>query len=346
VALFGLLVVLLWLLSVAGHFRLIFFAYKESKMWALAVFFLSPIAAIVFARKHWEVSKNPFLVYMTSFSLAIVLSVFMAYSSMGVELSKLTNQADLAKNMASLQNFVQLQQPSKNPGNADNPSTHMSQHPISEDGQKFRRLMSEYADYEDRGLTDRSRRYLIRNARELLLLKGLRPEQRTKLAELMAELEGWKSELVAAGAVPSQVGSEQVLALNPDEGPDTIPPKIFMPPTPFITETPEVFSETRKNLRRSAISDNPKSAHEKSEHLPWDLETIGDRSPIKKISFQEAKQYIGSQISFLNLSGVKQKCFLVDVSRAGIACEKRFQSGTFSTLYSRSEVKSLKVYRN
>ncbi len=335
----GILIILLWLVSVAGHFWLLFFAYKQSRMWALAVFFLSPIAAILFARKYWEVSKRPFLVYATSFCSAIALTVFMTYSSIGVELSKVKNQADFAKNMASLQKLVQS---TRSLENLDSASAQMAQQPNNEDGQKFHRLMSEYVRYKESGLTDRSRRYLTRNARELLLLTELTPVQGTRLTELVAEIEGDKAKI----ALPSQDDSEQVRPSTSDEGPATKHLKDFKPPPPFLIEASELASEAGQKKQRLSKANQPESAHKKSEHVPWDVETLEDRSPIKKISFREAKQYIGLQITFLNLSDVEQKCFLVEVSQAGLECEKRFQSGTFSTLYSRSEVKSLRVTRN
>ena len=57
-------------------------AFKKHIGWGLAVFFLSPIAAIVFAIKYWQDSKKPFLIYAGSVAAFFVLAI-LAFSSMG-----------------------------------------------------------------------------------------------------------------------------------------------------------------------------------------------------------------------------------------------------------------------
>ena len=57
-------------------------AFKKHIGWGLAVFFLSPIAAVVFAIKHWQDSKKPFLIYAGSVAAFFVLAI-LAFSSMG-----------------------------------------------------------------------------------------------------------------------------------------------------------------------------------------------------------------------------------------------------------------------
>lgn len=344
----GILVVLLWLVSLAGHFWLLFFAYKESPMWALAIFFLSPIAALVFARKHWAVSKNPFLVYVTSFCLAVALSILMANSFIGVELSNVGPQADLAQKEEVLEELVLTKEALENLDTVEGLLVGMSQQSDNEDDQKFIRLISEYVLYKKKGFTDRSRRYLTRNIRELLLLPGLDTEQRIRLAEVMADLEPEKGKriLTTEASLPSQKDSEQIARLTSNEGQPTTAPKNEKTAALALIEVPEIETEMKQENQSSDSSGHPEFASKKVEQIQREKEVREDRSLIKKISFHEAKQYIGSQVIFLNLVGIEQKCFLIEVSRAGLECEKRFQAGTFSSQYSRSEIKSLRVYRN
>jgi len=70
------------IVSLVGFVWLCVLAFKEHIGWGLAVFFLSPIAAIVFAIKHWEDSKKPFLIYAGSTVMFFVLAIA-AFSTMG-----------------------------------------------------------------------------------------------------------------------------------------------------------------------------------------------------------------------------------------------------------------------
>ena len=70
------------IVSLVGFVWLCVLAFKEHIGWGLAVFFLSPIGAIVFAIKHWQESKKPFLIYAGSTVAFFVLAIA-AFSSMG-----------------------------------------------------------------------------------------------------------------------------------------------------------------------------------------------------------------------------------------------------------------------
>jgi hypothetical protein len=70
------------IVSLVGFVWLCVLAFKEHVGWGLAVFFLSPIGAIVFAIKHWQASKKPFLIYAASTVAFFVLAIT-AFSAMG-----------------------------------------------------------------------------------------------------------------------------------------------------------------------------------------------------------------------------------------------------------------------
>ena len=88
----GLLVPLLCLLGLVGYVWLCVVAFKRHAAWGLLVLFLSPITAVVFAMKHWQESKKPFLVYMGSFVGCVALAVY-AFSTVGLQMMALADQA-------------------------------------------------------------------------------------------------------------------------------------------------------------------------------------------------------------------------------------------------------------
>jgi hypothetical protein len=53
-------------------------AFKKHAAWGIAVLFLSPVSAVIFAIKHWQDEKGPFLVYIATFitTVTLVLYVF------------------------------------------------------------------------------------------------------------------------------------------------------------------------------------------------------------------------------------------------------------------------------
>ena len=79
---------LLSLIGLVGFIWLCVVAFKRHPGWGLLVLFLSPITAIVFAIKHWQDSKKPFLVYMGSFTACMAV-VFYLVSTVGMQLMAL-----------------------------------------------------------------------------------------------------------------------------------------------------------------------------------------------------------------------------------------------------------------
>ncbi len=353
------LVVLLFLAGIVGYFWLLSFAYKQSRLWGLAVFFLSPIAAIVFAKKHWKVAKKPFLVYVSSFCLALGLSMLTAYSSIDLEPSKMARQTEFSQNGGPPKNPVLtkkalenldtvdglLAQMSRQAKQMSQQAKQMSQQAKDEDEQKFIRLISSYVRYKKSGFTDRSRRYIMRNATELLLLPGLAPEQRTRLREVIEDLEGKKVKDVAKVSGSTLKYTEQRAARILNESPAIRTSDDLSPPTPLFLKASEVSTEIKQQEQSSSSFNKKISEQTQAQSRRREMELNEDLPSTKKISFRQAQQYIGSQISFINSSGFEEKCFLLGVSSAEIECEKRFKSGTFSTRYSRSEVQSLKVFK-
>jgi hypothetical protein len=51
-------------------------AFGKHMVWGLVVLFLSPLAAVFFGIRYWRDEKGPFLVYLTTFSLALTLGLY------------------------------------------------------------------------------------------------------------------------------------------------------------------------------------------------------------------------------------------------------------------------------
>jgi hypothetical protein len=68
--------------SLVGFVWLCVLAFKEHIGWGLAVFFLSPVAAVIFGIKFWQDSKKPFLICAGSTVAFFVLAIF-TFSAMG-----------------------------------------------------------------------------------------------------------------------------------------------------------------------------------------------------------------------------------------------------------------------
>jgi hypothetical protein len=75
--LLALLIPVICLVGFAAFVWLTVVAFKRSPLWGVLVLLLSPIAAVVFAVKHWQESKKPFLIYAGSAALCFVFVVAM-----------------------------------------------------------------------------------------------------------------------------------------------------------------------------------------------------------------------------------------------------------------------------
>ena len=51
-------------------------AFGKHIAWGLVVLFLSPLAAVIFGIRYWRDEKGPFLVYLTTFSIAMTLGLY------------------------------------------------------------------------------------------------------------------------------------------------------------------------------------------------------------------------------------------------------------------------------
>lgn len=90
---FGLFSVVLGLVGLASFVWLVIVAFRESLIWCLLVFFFSPISAIAFSIYHWDEAKKPFLIYLAT-TIILIVMFFSAFNKMGgMETIEVTQQA-------------------------------------------------------------------------------------------------------------------------------------------------------------------------------------------------------------------------------------------------------------
>ena len=61
-------------------------AFKINPGWGFAVFLLAPFSAAVFGVRYWEDQKEPFLLYITTFTATFALCIYLFAVSGGLEL--------------------------------------------------------------------------------------------------------------------------------------------------------------------------------------------------------------------------------------------------------------------
>lgn len=79
---FGLFTVLVGLIGLVSFIWLLVVAFKESILWGILVLLFSPLSAIAFSIYHWDTSKKPFLVYLTT-TVIFFAMFFNTFSKMG-----------------------------------------------------------------------------------------------------------------------------------------------------------------------------------------------------------------------------------------------------------------------
>ena len=107
----GLLWFLVSIVSLVGFVWLCVLAFKEHVGWGLAVLFLSPVAAVVFAIKHWQESKKPFLIYAGSTAAFFVLAILAFSAAGGFEMMSMARRISQGEEISDEEatQFIQVQ---------------------------------------------------------------------------------------------------------------------------------------------------------------------------------------------------------------------------------------------
>lgn len=77
------------LISLAALVWLIIRAFTKHALWGIAVLLLSPFSALFFGVKYWQDEKKPFLAYMTSFTAATGLALYVFTAWGGWEVARM-----------------------------------------------------------------------------------------------------------------------------------------------------------------------------------------------------------------------------------------------------------------
>jgi hypothetical protein len=186
-SLFGLVafIALIWLLVRA---------FKRHILWGLAVLLLSPITATLYGIIYWRDDKKPFLAYITSFTAAVGLGlyVFTAWGgwqvvrtglavNQGIHDKNLTQQEALAYMNSGL-DFIE----NSNPG--------------EEDVNKLE-LMRRFINQNEANMSDADRQKLQNEILDLMEKEDLSAQDREALEQMRAQV----SATASGGAVSLQV---------------------------------------------------------------------------------------------------------------------------------------------
>jgi hypothetical protein len=77
-------------------------AFKTNAGWGFAVLLLSPFSATVFGVKHWEKQREPFLLYITTFTATFALCIYLFTATGGLELLRLSTSIQQGNSQGGL----------------------------------------------------------------------------------------------------------------------------------------------------------------------------------------------------------------------------------------------------
>lgn len=82
----------LGLIALAAFVWLVVLAFKRHLGWGLAVLFLSPVSATIYAIKYWDRAKKPFLLYVTTMVASVGLAFYAFAAAGGMRMVKAAYQ--------------------------------------------------------------------------------------------------------------------------------------------------------------------------------------------------------------------------------------------------------------
>ncbi len=317
-----------------GYIWLLVRAFKVSTGWGLGVMFLSPIAAIVFAVKHWESAKKPFALYLASLFLSVGLMTYKLVSSDLVQ-STVQLSKDVEKGKVSQEEAGRVLGGKM----ADQTFDILEEFAETEGDKATLVLFRRYFDFQTNEMSGLEVATLIEDTEAHLGRGDLKPEQRQELIKMLNDLKT-KQAVVLNTPTPSKkddlqgeaviLGESGLPNLNP--GQEATPVAL-----PNVDNTPPV---------PGAIKIESSPAHPPLEGVIPDFVLQMQNPHVARdrdITFAEAKQHVGAQVILMNTNGKDVRCYLIGVSQQEIQCEKRMSAGTFSSTYKKSDISSLKL---
>src|SRR5581483_3733861 len=304
----GILALCLSLIYLATLVWLLVRAFKTGVGWGLAVLFI-PFAFLVYARKHWDEAKKPFLAHLAA---AVCLGILFAfYFSAALNGMKPSHAARALPPGA--QRPAATQEPKTALDLTKKGLDLLEKFPQNEKNKKLIAFTREYIRHKKTGSTDAQLAELKQATKEILQRSDLAATERQNFEKVLQDLEREKvtvASVAPENRPPEKKEKPEASALKP---PAAIEPAIPPPPPPIKEVVPE-----------------PQEAS-----LPG----------YKEIRLDQAKDYIGSTVILTHPDGEEERAVLTGVSGRSLQFEKRLGTGAMSYSYQNSEIQSMKVFQ-
>jgi len=337
----GTLLVLAWVSMFAGFLWLVVRAFSTSTGWGFAVFFLSPISAMIYAAKYWEEAKKPFLVYMGSVGAATIILTSMVTSWVDQELTDVSTQMENGTQQVKLteEEKLAIKLTEKTVDLTEKFAT-------SEKDHQSIAVMRHFIEYQKSGKAEAKRTELRHSILELLKRPDLDDTQRQSLKEMLQELEeDGKTLIVKNSATDPQhnkVDSPKVKVAPLENQQERSRDRQPVTAKSRTSGADQAVKPAQTQRNATALGIHPTEDHFNSDASPGPKE---DDSPFRIISPAQAKDYIGFQVDLVSHTGSNQTAYLIGVSGDSVEFEQRLSVGTFAFSYRQSEIKSLKIYQ-
>ncbi len=325
------------LVSVVASIWLIVVAFKKSTAWGFGVWFI-PFVSLYFIYKFWDDAKKPFLVSMSSVLLAIG---FLAASFFSNDNTVKPIETAVERPMESSENLPKrtlTEEEAQALLMMEKTIEMMAKLPASDKQQQFLKVLRKANQFKRTVFSEGERATFRQEIKEMLNRTDLNKEQRQNFEKMLLDVEKQELPVVANPTIPSQ---EPEIATA-----DSGQKNAVVQATGNSKNSNQVIVEKESDAETASLKDpislkNP--VHLNTRESFGKAKRIA--APFKRISFSQAKSYIGSEISFRGPRGNEQECTLVGVADKQIQCRKQLNSGSFSVSYKKGEVKSLKVLR-
>jgi len=301
--------------------------FKRSAWWGLGVLFLSPFAATVFGILYWDEEKKPFLIYITSFVLAVTLglTVFFSWGGLGVlTASKRVHQGIMQQNLteADAMKFMHA--------NMD----FLENTALSEEDQQKLALMRDMVNKMEGGVTEEEFHQINEDALKIMERSELTEEQHRQLQEFREQVEQSRP----TASAPTSPAAQPV----PASTPDTTASGTETPPA----ATPEPVAPVKSTLANQAKAE-PRQEMDPREIIRRRYRRAPQhRDEYRPIDLAQAKRYINAPVIVTRMDGAEQKATLIDVDGRQLQFEQRLPGGSVTFKYTDYEIKSLQVPRD
>lgn len=298
---------------------LVVVAFRTRMRWGVSVLLLSPISAAVYAVKHWNKARFPFLVYITTFVTSLGLGLYLVVAMGAWDAMKTGFYALWA---------VQHQLPDQREAVARflvNSMVLAEQTSVTEKDRQGLAVMRSYFEAAQSGLTQGRRQEIRKEVVAFLRRSDLTDEDKKPFEQILRQLDGMEPRMPEAKTVQTEAPDPSRTIIEITHV-DTAPNRV----------TSAAATVTTKPVEASTAPAPPTP-------LPPPHQSTAD--PRGPIPVSEAKRYLGADVILIGKDGVERRGRLVNVDHDLLQIETHYSMGTLSISYSSSEVQSLTLYR-